>query len=188
MMTLTARAVVTGAAMLQLIAEHAGLAPRDFNTGAWLDKLDPALDITARDILTGAYVEKLNINTEPTMSSLFDIGVAADYDFFAQNSDFPLVLNIGRQSTGTVALTINPPWPTGLNHDQQIEWIVTQLNQQAAQAALGFTFGYVQPYRQISLSITGLAAGDSLVITQDYSISPNLATKLLGQNTIYIEV
>ncbi len=76
MTTLTARGVVTGAAMLQLIAAHAGMTERDFNTGAYLDKLDPALDITARDIITGAYVDKLNA-AEPNPAGLMLVPTGA---------------------------------------------------------------------------------------------------------------
>ena len=77
MTTLTARGVVTGAAMLQLIAEHAGMTERDFATGAYLDKFDPALDITARDIVTGAYVHKLNTADEPAPASLLLVPTGA---------------------------------------------------------------------------------------------------------------
>ena len=69
MTTLTARGIHTGLVMLQLIAEHAGMTERDFSTGAWLDKIDPALDITARDIITGVYVDKLNA-AEPNPTGL----------------------------------------------------------------------------------------------------------------------
>ncbi len=97
-MTITARGVVTGAAMLQLIAEHAGLAPRDFETGAWLDKLDPALDITARDIVTGAYIEKLNLSELLPDVVLFTALAAAmttagDYQVFTKNAIHPVFGN-----------------------------------------------------------------------------------------------
>lgn len=184
MTTITARGVVTGAAMLQLIAEHAGMTPRDFETGAWLDQLDPALDITARDIVTGAYVHKLEETDAPP--AIFDVSVPTDHDFFTERGETPYVLTIGRHSIGQSSLTIDSPWPTGLNTDEQIEWLVDQLNQKAVLNSLGFTFVYLPVYRQISLTLDEpLTAGDSVVIASDIYTS-NLATELFGQNLIII--
>lgn len=56
---MNARDFQTGAAMLELVASTAGLTLRDFMTGAYVGKLDAALDITPRDVLTGSAVSKL---------------------------------------------------------------------------------------------------------------------------------
>lgn len=111
MTTLTARDVMTGAAILQLIADHAGLTPRDFSTGAWLDKLDPALDITARDIVTGAYVQKLNLPAPPD-GWLITGGYYRDGELVyngGENGGLPTTLTAPITNTDSLAFSV----PTG---------------------------------------------------------------------------
>lgn len=56
---MNARDFQTGAAMLELVASTAGLTLRDFMTGAYVGKLEAAMDVTPRDVFTGAAVSKL---------------------------------------------------------------------------------------------------------------------------------